>query len=949
MLWFSRKPVLATANVFIRLLTSASAALAIILGSRAPALESEGAMPPTILQEPADESVSLGSTATFQVVAAGSAPLSYSWRFNGVTLEGATYPFLTLSNVALADLGLYSVLVSNAFGTALSQAASLSLSGYSYILNLPAGLYTPIANQLYLGSNTLNEVLPIVPEGTVLLKYDAATQLFGSPDTFFAGVGWFDQDLNPSTTILAPGQGAFIDLTESANLTFVGDVRPPTGPLPLVTNGYNLVSARLPRNARYEEITGLAPVEGATVDLWDASIAEYRTHFFFQGRWTDGAPVAEVGQSVFISFQPPLTITNQPTDQIGVPPGGTVNFSVGARAGRAPIYYQWRLNGVNIPGATNATLPIPNAHAQPTNAGSYQVVIRTGHPLITPDSSKETEVADALTSQSARLQYALPSFPFANNFTAQTNITELSGTIVGHNLQSSRELGEPSHAGKIGGRSVWVTWIAPTNGLVTFQTKGSSFDTLLAAYTGDAVNALTEVASDDDQGGFSTSLITFAANANTSYRIVVDGYNGTTGDIVLSWSQRISLVDPPQITLHPASQLAPTGGTVRFNALATGPPPLTYHWLRNGVALSNRANATLTLFNVQESDVGIYWVRVANPGGSLESKRATLEIAFNSTLLTQDKLEDLLASLRPGSGLRAGAALLGSSGTVPILSAGTIGGQTFANVGSTSEKNEANHAGFLGGASRWLALQAGTNGFITVDTIGSDIDTLLAVYTGSSILNLTEIAQDNNSAPDGLRSVVRFPAFAATIYLIAVDAINGTQGTLTLNWRLDVPPTIVIIALPASQTVFSCETVTFSVAAAGPGPFTYHWQLNGTNIVGATNSTLTLYAVQPDQSGRYRVVVSNPGGSTTSPEAVLQVTTALCLRPDTIRYNASGLFQVLITGAAGRTVIVQTSTNFFTDPWKSIYTNTTGTDPIEFQDTNAGQTPRRFYRAFIPP
>ena len=62
---------------------------------------------------------------------------------------------------------------------------------------------------------------------------------------------------------------------------------------------------------------------------------------------------------------------------------------------------------------------------------------------------------------------------------------------TGTNLGASVEAGEPEHGGSPGGHSVWWTWTAPSTGNVTIDTLGSNFDTLLAVYTGSAVNALT--------------------------------------------------------------------------------------------------------------------------------------------------------------------------------------------------------------------------------------------------------------------------------------------------------------------------------------------------------------------------------------------------------------------------------------------------------------------------
>jgi hypothetical protein len=109
-----------------------------------------------------------------------------------------------------------------------------------------------------------------------------------------------------------------------------------------------------------------------------------------------------------------------------------------------------------------------------------------------------------------------------------------SGRLLASTIGTTKEPGEPAHAGKQGGASVWYRWTAPRSGVAAVETGGSSFDTLLAVYTGADVAALTLVAEDDDALGVQ-SRVTFDAVAGVEYRIAVDGYGGATGDVVLSW------------------------------------------------------------------------------------------------------------------------------------------------------------------------------------------------------------------------------------------------------------------------------------------------------------------------------------------------------------------------------------------------------------------------------
>jgi endonuclease I len=118
-------------------------------------------------------------------------------------------------------------------------------------------------------------------------------------------------------------------------------------------------------------------------------------------------------------------------------------------------------------------------------------------------------------------------------FTDASLLEGAEATATGSNVGATREAGEPLHF-NTGTASVWWRWTASANGVVSIATTGSSFDTVLAVYTGNSVGALTRVASDDDSGGGYSSRVTFNAVAGTTYRIAVDGYGPATGSVSLS-------------------------------------------------------------------------------------------------------------------------------------------------------------------------------------------------------------------------------------------------------------------------------------------------------------------------------------------------------------------------------------------------------------------------------
>jgi hypothetical protein len=267
-----------------------------------------------------------------------------------------------------------------------------------------------------------------------------------------------------------------------------------------------------------------------------------------------------------------------------------------------------------------------------------------------PDEAGQTVAAimnsrvgdvDALQNddiQGAQFLYGAPGSvtrPANNDFSAASAITltNNAATVTGTNTHANKETGEPNHApNELGGASVWWRWTASASGSMQITTAGSNFDTMLAAYTGTAVNALTQLAANDDvqAGVIRTSTITFDVTSGTTYYIAVDGWQGEWGNITLNLNFTPASAPPantaPAITAQPQSQTVNTGATVNLSVTASGTPAPTYQWFRNGAAISGATGATLTLTNVQTSDAGTYTVTVTNTAGSVTSNPATLTV-----------------------------------------------------------------------------------------------------------------------------------------------------------------------------------------------------------------------------------------------------------------------------------------------------------------------------------
>jgi hypothetical protein len=205
----------------------------------------------------------------------------------------------TKTLVLTAALGIFGA------ATSMAQVYSQNAVGF-YTLNLTTG-FNLIANQLDNGDNNINTIIPAsapLPDGSALLTWDAAGQTFNPSDSFFAGLGWFDAGLNPATTELTAGMGAFLQVGSDASIVLVGDV--PQGTLTQdLVNGFQIISQLTPQSIGLDA-TGLPAGDGDSILFWDAAAQGYEealTYFAGFG-WVDSGlnvvdPTPAIGEAVF--------------------------------------------------------------------------------------------------------------------------------------------------------------------------------------------------------------------------------------------------------------------------------------------------------------------------------------------------------------------------------------------------------------------------------------------------------------------------------------------------------------------------------------------------------------------------------------------------------------------------------------------------------------------------
>src|SRR6266550_5568836 len=168
------------------------------------------------------------------------------------------------------------------------------------------------------------------------------------------------------------------------------------------------------------------------------------------------------------------------------------------------------------------------------------------------------------------------------------------------------------------------------------------------------------------------------------------------------------------------------------------------------------------------------------------------------------------------------------------------------------------------------------------------------------------------------------------VLLLAVVIVNvGCAGYVT-KAASESPAAPSITTQPASQTVTTGQTATFSVVAAGTAPLSYQWMKGGTTILGATSSSYTTPpTTSSDNGSQFSVMVSNSTGNVTSNAATLTVSTAavapsITTQPasQTVTVGQTATFTVVATGTAplsyqwmkGGTTISGATSSSYTTP-----------------------------------
>jgi uncharacterized repeat protein (TIGR01451 family) len=777
--------------------------------------------PPVIVDQPANQTVTEGGSASFQVVVSSDLPCAFQWFFDNALIVGATNDSLVLNNVTSNQAGAYQVQVINASGTVPSSSASL-------VVNIPP------FNDDFTNSAPISGL-----NFTTTGDNQFATSEPGEPD--HAGY--------------VPGASVWWNWTTSS----IGEA------YVNVTGFYTAETLAIYTGTNLTQLSVVAS------NAWNAG--PLAAHFAAAAGTTYQIAVSDpngVGGTFQLEVQLaisnfPPTIVTQPPPVTNVTAGSVVQFTntVTSDFGVTNVWYFQPSNGPPeaIGGwgwgsgagggggggsgwgdaggsggggggggggegdGWNLTLTLNDVSSN--QSGYYYTVV--------------TSIGGSVTNQGT---YVIVNYPPSNDdFTNRIALRGTNLTTTGTTAYATLEPGEPSYPGLTSGGSVWWTWTAPDAGTVYLNvTNNNAAFQVLQVYTGGALTNLQVVA---EVGGpqyvLSTSII---VTGGKTCQIAIAGGQSAIGLGLLFLDADI----PPQIIQQPLDVTVAAGASASFQVGATGGGTLFYQWFFNGTnALAGATNASLQLAEVTTNQAGNYSVRVSNSGGTANSREALLTV-----------------TLAPPNDDFTNRIVLSSTNT-NITTAGT-------DQYATIENGEPAPFGIA--KSVWWSWTAPSDGVVNLSLTNYTGDQILAIYTGGNLPSLSSVATAFFYQV-GLQQpiAVQFKTTVGTTYQIQVEEpADSSGGSFDLNLLftpLIFAPTIT--SQPLSRIVTNEDSVTFQVAASGAPPLTYQWLFGGTNLAGATNTTLELDNVSASEAGSYLVIVSNPGGFTNSQSATLTV------------------------------------------------------------------------------
>jgi hypothetical protein len=562
-------------------------------------LYNDEAFIPLILTQPSNVTASQGESISFVVEAEGAEPLNYQWKFGGTNIAHATNSVLAVPHAQFGDAGVYSVVISNGYGSITSSNALLNVVLSPVIQNQPQ------SEVILAGSSAIFSVTATSPSALTYQWIFNGTDIADATDSTLtitnaqpAQAGTYSVLVRNSDQSVTSTNAVLTVLTTQDILTnglvayypFTGNAKDESGNGNDLTNdGATLCVDRFggPSHAYYfngssflgSSNSPLSQTDNWTVSAWiePATLSQMNAYAvcvgYDNGGSGDGYALGISSGELWASFP-----------GVGFIPGG-YQFSssnqwyhvVMVRSAATLMFY---VNGNAVTnGSPTTDVPVTPTSFEVGSGGS--------------DRYFEGAVNDVRV-------YNLPLTALEVQGLFDYEATNPFGPVI-----MSQPTSESVEIGTAGGFTVDATGPGP----LSYQWR----------FNGANIAGATD------------STWTFPdvqpAQIGT-YSVIV----GNSYGLVTSSNALLTIVNFPVIEVQPQSQIALSGDTVTFSVIASG-AGLTYQWFMNDSPLEGQTGSALVLNDVSASNSAQYAVVVSNSVWAVASSLASLSVLSGAAVL----------------------------------------------------------------------------------------------------------------------------------------------------------------------------------------------------------------------------------------------------------------------------------------------------------------------------
>lgn len=775
---------------------------------------------PRIFEHPVSVCGSVGAPASLTVRVDGPGPFTYAWFRNGEALVGKTNSTLLLASLTAADAGRYWASVSNSCGGQVSESAAISVR--PVITGQPGD---SLGSQDLAVNYGVQTNLSVAAEGAPIVRYQwlkggVAMPAEQAPILRFPFVTEWDG--GTYTVTISNACGAVI--SRAVNLCVRPGLRDSMAfrTIDLAHGGSEMLAPA---------VVGSPPLTFQWRRDGQPLAGENQNRLILDNVGAEDAGVYSLVVSnrcgwfetnvAAVRIRP--YIVQHPTNQVVVLGNTATNF-VEAR-GSQPLSYQWYKNGLPIAGATAAIYRnapdeigsvywvVVTNHAGLAQSQIFQLYLTFGAPaFIVQPTNQVVSEGDTLTLRAVAAPATAGDYTW---FHQGTRLMVPSNSVVQiPNVSAAQEGDYRAIVRNLGGSATSAVATVTVRTVPTIVDPSLPEDATVVAGAPHAFRVRAVGTAPLRYQWFkdrvpipgATSAILSIPAASVidvgTYSVTVTNLAGAAA----SRAATLNLLGPPTLDAIPVSQVAVEGTNVDFSVSARSTTPMDYQWFFQGRPVGGN-RPSLSVFGVDSSDAGQYWVSVRNSVGSTSSPPASLAVLTAPRLVVH-----------------------------PVDQLVPEGATAFMEVAAES---------VLPLSYQW---------FHNGEALPGKTRSILPLYGVSGREAGAYRARVSNGAGSVLsRSGVLSLAGPPTD--VQISSLQPIYG-----W-----PTNSVVVVVEGQTLF------LSAQAEGTRPMRYQWTFNGGQLTGETSSTLVRSNITAAQSGYYAVYCANNAGGYLSPAVRVHV------------------------------------------------------------------------------